>query len=64
MTEIGQKKREPWRKYAERRGVSTRTLDRWVEDGILDPPEKINGRKYTSPDAEPRRDDELPLEAA
>jgi hypothetical protein len=29
-----------------------------VEDGILDPPEKINGRKYTSPDAEPRHDDE------
>jgi len=35
MSELTQKKLEAWRKYAERRGVSTRTLDRWVEDGIL-----------------------------
>jgi predicted site-specific integrase-resolvase len=31
---------------AKMRGVSTRTLDRWIAAGIIPPPEKINGRKY------------------
>lgn len=55
-----QKKLEAWRKYAERRGVSTRTLDRWVEDGILPEPERINGRKYLLSDTEPRLDTDAP----
>lgn len=50
------KRREAWKKYAERRGVSTRTLDRWVEAGIIPPPDVINGRKYIDPDTEPRSD--------
>jgi len=58
MSELTQKKLEAWRKYAERRGVSTRTLDRWVEDGILPEPERINGRKYLPSDTEPRLDSE------
>ena len=51
-----EKRREPWRRYAERRGVSVRTLDRWVAKGILAPPEYIRGRKYADPNAEPRHD--------
>jgi len=50
------KRREPWRQKAERHGVSTRTLDRWAAAGIIDPPEKINGRKYGDADEEPRTD--------
>jgi hypothetical protein len=50
------KRRESWRQYAQRRGVSTRTLDRWVVDGILPAPDYINGRKYIDPDTEPRTD--------
>ena len=50
------KRRETWKKYAERRGVSTRTLDRWVLAGIIPPPDVINGRKYIDPDTEPRSD--------
>jgi hypothetical protein len=48
--------REPWRAHAERHGVSTRTLDRWVKAGILPPPDVINGRKYADPAVAPRRD--------
>ena len=33
--------RELHRRFAERRGVSTKTLDRWVEAGILPEPERI-----------------------
>jgi hypothetical protein len=50
------KRRESWRKKAERHGVSTRTLDRWAVKGIIDPPVYINGRKYGDADAEPRSD--------
>jgi hypothetical protein len=50
------RRREPWRRHAERHGVSTRTLDRWVAAGILAEPERINGRKFGDPDREPRRD--------
>jgi DNA-binding transcriptional MerR regulator len=48
---------EPARKFAERHGVSVKTLDRWVKSGILSPPDKINGRNYHNPDNKPRRDD-------
>lgn len=53
----GKKTLEAWRKYAERHDVSTRTLDRWVEDGVLPPPERIRNRKYMDPNTAPRRDD-------
>ena len=50
------KRREAWRKKAARHGVSTRTLDRWSAQGIIAPPERINGRKYGDADEEPRPD--------
>ena len=49
--------RESHRRFAERRGVSTKTLDRWVEAGILPEPERIRKRKYWDPNTEPRHDD-------
>jgi predicted site-specific integrase-resolvase len=50
--------REPHRRFAERHGVSTRTVDRWVKAGRLPEPERINNRKYWPSDVEPRRDGE------
>ena len=50
-------KREAWRRYAERRGVSTRTLDRWAAAGIIPSPEYVRGRKYIDPEVAPRQDD-------
>jgi hypothetical protein len=50
------KRRESWPVKAKRHGVSTRTLDRWVEKRIINPPEYIRGRKYGSSDEEPRLD--------
>jgi len=50
------KRRESWREKAKRHGVSTRTLDRWVVQGIIAPPDYVNRRKYGDPDEEPRRD--------
>jgi DNA-binding transcriptional MerR regulator len=47
---------QTYRKFAERHDVSTRTLDRWVEDNILQEPVRIKGRKYLPRDAEPRRE--------
>lgn len=44
---------EPKRKTAERFGVCTKTINRWVEDGILEPPVKINGRDYFDPNSKP-----------
>jgi len=41
---------------AKRHGVSTRTLDRWVDKRIIDPPQYIRGRKYGEADEEPRLD--------
>jgi predicted site-specific integrase-resolvase len=46
--------REPKRRFAERWGVSTKTIDRWVHDGLLEEPEIINGRAYFRTDAPPR----------
>jgi hypothetical protein len=50
------KRRKSWPQLAQQHGVSTRTLDRWVSDGVVDPPEYINGRKYGNPDQSPRLD--------
>jgi len=41
---------------AAQQGISTRTLDRWIEAGIIDQPEYVNGRKYHAEDAQPRED--------
>jgi hypothetical protein len=54
------KRREPWPKLAKRHGVSPRTLDRWVQSGIIDPPEYINSKKYGDPDQAPRLDKSSP----
>jgi hypothetical protein len=50
------KRRESWPAKAKRFGVTLRTLDRWVEKGLISPPEYIRGRKYGDPDEEPRLD--------
>jgi DNA-binding transcriptional MerR regulator len=49
---------ETHRQFAERHGVSTRTVDRWSEDGILPEPVRIRGRKYWPSTVEPQRDGE------
>jgi hypothetical protein len=54
------KRRKAWSALAAQHGVSTRTLDRWAADGIIPPPEYINGRKYGDPDIAPRRDQAPP----
>jgi hypothetical protein len=59
-----ERRREPWRRLSERLGVSTRTLDRWAQAGIVPPPEYINGRKYGDPDITPQHDHEPEGEAA
>jgi hypothetical protein len=48
--------REPHRQFAQRLGVSTRTVDRWVERRILPEPERIRGWKYWDPGTQPRQD--------
>jgi MerR family regulatory protein len=45
---------EPTSKKAERLGVSTRTLKRWIDAGILEQPRRINGRLYHRVRALPR----------
>jgi hypothetical protein len=47
---------ETHRAIAQRFNVSTRTIDRWSEDGILPEPIRIKTRKYWPIDVEPRRD--------
>jgi predicted site-specific integrase-resolvase len=37
-----------WRKYAEQKDVSDKTLDRWAKQGLIAPPLIINGRKFAS----------------
>jgi hypothetical protein len=56
MFESPGKRREAWPAKAKRHGVSTRTLDRWVDKRIIGPPEYINGRKYGDPNEEPLLD--------
>jgi MerR HTH family regulatory protein len=41
---------------AGKHGVTTRTIDRWVELGILNPPKKVRKRCYFDEDDEPRAD--------
>jgi hypothetical protein len=50
------KRLEPWPVKAKRHGVTTRTLTRWVEQGLINSPKKINGRNYGDPNEEPRAD--------
>ena len=52
------KRRKAWPQLALQHGVSARTLDRWADDGVINPPEYINGRKYGDPDQAPRLDAE------
>jgi predicted site-specific integrase-resolvase len=49
---------EPKRKFAERYGVTVRTVDRWVDDGVIDPPKRIKNREYFPIGTEPRFDAE------
>ena len=58
MSDQPKKPSKPIRKYAEKWGVSVKTVKRWGKAGIIDPPELINGRYYISEDNEPRRDRE------
>jgi len=52
-----QKRLESQRAFAERHGVSPRTIDRWVKAGILPAPTAvIRTRKYWDPRIEPRLD--------
>jgi hypothetical protein len=48
---------ETHRQLAHRYNVSTRTVDRWVDAGILPEPVHIRGRKYWPIDAKPQHDD-------
>jgi predicted site-specific integrase-resolvase len=48
---------------AEQLDVSTKTLDRWVARGLIEPPLRINGRKYHKADSRPRRDGATPEES-
>lgn len=52
-----EKRLESQRAFAERHGVSTRTIDRWVKAGILPAPTAvIRTRKYWDPRIAPRQD--------
>lgn len=42
------------RRKAEQLDVSTKTIDRWCQTGILRPPVVINNRKYHDIDEKPR----------
>jgi hypothetical protein len=44
------------RRCAARFSVSTKTIDRWAQGGILPPPTVINGRKYHNASVKPRPD--------
>jgi hypothetical protein len=52
------KRQEAWKDYADRRGVTIRTLNRWLDLGIIPESEvtRIRGRKYIDPEFEPRSD--------
>jgi predicted site-specific integrase-resolvase len=41
-------------KLAERLAICTKTVDRWVETGILPAPQRIRGRKYWPDDVAPK----------
>jgi hypothetical protein len=46
----------PTRKLAERYDVTVRTIERWVETGVLAAPQRINGRRYWPEGTTPRTD--------
>jgi predicted site-specific integrase-resolvase len=49
------------RRIADHYGVSLRTVDRWIQQGVLPQPEYINGRRYLDlEEAERLRADRLP----
>jgi hypothetical protein len=50
------RRRESWKQKAQRLAVCTRTLDRWVADGIISKPIVVKGRKYGFADEMPRPD--------
>ena len=52
------KQLETHRAFAERLGVSPRTIDRWTRAGLLPKPVRINKRKYWNPSTQPRHDTE------
>src|SRR5918993_202941 len=41
-------------RFAKLQGVCTRTIDRWVQEGILEQPIRIKGRKYWDPNTRPK----------
>jgi hypothetical protein len=55
---VAPKRKLPHGKKAAQQGVSTRTLDRWIDLGIIAAPDYVNGRKYHDEDSQPRRDSE------
>jgi predicted site-specific integrase-resolvase len=51
---------EPTRVIAQRHDVCIRTVERWIEAGLLPPPMKINGRKYWPAGTTAKLDDASP----
>jgi hypothetical protein len=56
MPSASQKRKRPTRWVCARYDIVPRTVDRWVQAGILPEPEKINGRNYFDEDAVEARD--------
>jgi hypothetical protein len=50
------RKLEPFGRWCAHRGVTVRTGDRWVKDGVVEPPVRINNRKYMTEGTEPKFD--------
>jgi MerR HTH family regulatory protein len=44
------------RRLAEKFDVSMRTIDRWIERGIIPPGKRIRGRRFWPDDTEPKYD--------
>jgi hypothetical protein len=53
--------RLPHSAKARQQGVSTKTIDRWVEEGRLPPPDYVNGRKFHRADSRPQPDATRPV---
>jgi hypothetical protein len=54
--QLNEQDQEAWPQKARRHNVSTRTLDRWAEAGIIAKPIRINKRKYGPRNEQPRED--------
>ena len=50
----------PKKALAANLGVSTRTIERWRDTGIIPQSRRVNGREYWEPGTRPRFDDEKP----